>query len=227
MGHKVFISYKYSDSNVLSLQQTDIAEVFNPTTVRSYVDKLQTILSLTNHQNKGEEDDEDLSNYSEDSIWELLKDRIYDSSVTIVMISPNMKERKRAERSQWIPWEISFSLKEKTRSDRKSHANAVLAVILPDRNGNYAYFVEKRNCCSSNCSIYKTKTLFSILGENMFNIKEKNTRRCDEGLYVYHGESSYIKPVKWDDFIQQPNFYIEKAVSIKENADLYDIQKEV
>jgi hypothetical protein len=227
MGHKVFVSYKYKDGDVRSLQRTAFEEYCHPTTVRSYVDALQTILSLTNHQNKGETDDEDLSDYSEDYIWELLKDRIYDSSVTIVMISPNMKEPHRRDASQWIPWEISFSLKEKTRSDRTSHANAVLAVILPDRNGSYTYFVEHYSCCSSNCNIFRTDKLFSILGNNMFNIKEKNLLPCSHGMRIYRGESSYINPVRWDDFIQTPNSYIEQAIAIKENANAYEIQKEV
>jgi hypothetical protein len=70
-----------------------------------------------------------LSQYSENTIWDKLKNRIYDSSVTIVMISPNMKEAHRYDKAQWIPWEISYSLKSMNRNDRISRSNAVLAVI--------------------------------------------------------------------------------------------------
>ena len=108
MGKKIFVSYKYADQ--------DVAPLFghswhNPTTVRDYVDALENYFDITDHIYKGESDDEDLSSYSEDTIWEMLKDRIFDSSVTIVMISPNMRITYRSDKSQWIPWEVSFSLK--------------------------------------------------------------------------------------------------------------------
>ena len=152
MGKKIFISYKYADSNVENLPGHSF---WNPTTVRSYVDKLEDYFDSTNHIYKGESDDEDLSYLSEDAIWEKLKDRIFDSSVTIIMISPNMRITYRSDRSQWIPWEVSFSLKETTRNDRTSHNNAILAVILPNKKGSYDY--------------YDKDDLFPILKENIEN----------------------------------------------------------
>ena len=123
MGHKIFISYKYKDSNVKSLDKND-------TTVRDYVDKLQDYIEeYSEHIYKGESDDEDLSEYSDDQIWDLLKDRIFDSTLTIVLISPNMNNGDK-ESNQWIPWEISYSLKEVSRKDingntRSSYSNAL------------------------------------------------------------------------------------------------------
>ncbi len=39
--------------------------------------------------------------------------------------------------------------------------------------------------------------------------------------------SSYIKSVKWDDFIIDVEKFIEKAYEIQENIDSYEITKEV
>jgi len=52
------------------------------------------------------------------------------------MISPSMKDNNRIQKFQWIPWEISFSLKETTRNDQTSHTNAICAIVLPDKNGS-------------------------------------------------------------------------------------------
>lgn len=121
-----------------------------------YVEYIQNnILDKTDHIYKGEKSDEDLSSKSENYIWEHLKDKIYDSTITVVLISPNMKEEGKWERSQWIPWEISYSLRETTRNDRTSHNNAILAVILPDKNGSYEY--------------YRKDKMFSILKNNIDN----------------------------------------------------------
>lgn len=82
---KIFISYKYADNKVLKLPDR-----FR-TTVRDYVDLIQDAIG-TNHINKGEQDGEDLSHFKEKTVESKLRDKIYDSSVTIVLISPGMKE---------------------------------------------------------------------------------------------------------------------------------------
>jgi hypothetical protein len=228
MANKIFVSYKYSDSDVLSLK-SGLAEILDPTTVRSYIDLLETYFDKTEFAiYKGESDDEDLSDLSDDQIWERLKNRIFDSTVTIVMISPNMKETNHRDRSQWIPWEISYSLKETTRNDRTSHSNAVLAVVLPDSNGSYEYFIVNNSCTQyCICQILKTATLFDILCKNMFNQKDKERMNCEQGNDVYYGECSYIKCVKWSDFKEKPREYIKTAIEIKKNIDEYEITKEI
>ncbi len=135
MGRKIFVSYKYKDGDVHSLWSTSQP----PTWPCDYVENIANYV-LKDHIYKGEKQDEDLSLYSDDYIWEHLKDKMYDSTVTIVLISPNMREPGKWQRSQWIPWEISYSLRKTVRSDRTSQRNAVLAVILPDSMGEYDYF---------------------------------------------------------------------------------------
>lgn len=147
MASKVFVSYKYADSNVAHLYSPLYSPyTYTNTTVRSYVDDfMRRAQSAGCVVYKGERADEDLSYLKEDTIWQKLKDRIYDSTITLVFISPNMRDLYRKESDQWIPWEIAFSLRETTRSDRTSHSNALIFVVLPDRNGRYGYFSSMRH----------------------------------------------------------------------------------
>ena len=149
MARKVFVSYKFQDYDVKAL-----TGVTPPTWPCDYVTYLDNHV-LTGHIYKGEKQDEDLSSYSEDYIWNHLKDKIWDSSVTVLLISPNMKEPGKWQRSQWIPWELSYSLRLTPRSDRTSQRNSIVAVKLPDKNG-YTFYFDKA-------------TTFPLLRENLDN----------------------------------------------------------
>lgn len=225
MGRKIFISYKYNDNNVKMLNTK------YDTTVRNYVDELETYLKKdSEHIYKGEQDGEDLSHLSEETIGRKLRDRIHDSSLTIVLISPNMKEYLKEEKKQWIPREISYSLQERSRMNsngdrRVSKTNAVIAIALPDKNGSYEYYIQGNKCCKSGCRTLKTNTLFNILSNNMFNNKNSIKRECETGSTLYSGESSYIKSVKWIDFIDSIEDYIQVAYEIRDNISEYEITK--
>jgi hypothetical protein len=135
-----------------------------------------------------------------------------------------MKENCKSEKDQWIPWEISYSLREQSRQYGNSKTNAVLAVVLPDENDNYEYFMENNPDCNS--TTYKTNRLLSILRENMLNLKNPKTRICN-GSTIYSGYHSYIYSVRWDDFINNINQYIEVALMIWRNRNEYNITKSV
>lgn len=52
-----------------------------------------------------------------------LADMLYNTSVTIVIISPHIIE------SKWMPWEIQYSLCEYSRNGQTSKTNGIVGVI--------------------------------------------------------------------------------------------------
>ena len=227
LGKKIFVSYKYADDQVENLTLGENS------TVRDYIDKFEEKLDSSDNIYKGESQGEDLSDLSDDTIWEKLKNRIYDSSVTIVFISPGMRETWKKDRDQGIPWEVSYSLKETSRKNKNgdsvtSHSNAMLAVVIPDENGSYSYYLEAKNCCSGGCTMHHTNRLFEIIKKNKFNrIKNASKRTCDNNDTIWSGTCSYIEAVKWSNFIVNYQKYVNSAVERQEHIDEYDICKEV
>lgn len=231
MARKIFVSYKYADTYVTPLNKKEHLFVNGNfisrdrlTRVRDYVDELQSILDKEDHINLGEKDGESLIDFSEGYIESSLKDKIYRSSITLVMISKGMVELFSAEKDQWIPWEISYSLKEITRGDRTSRMNAVLGIVLPDENNSYDWYYTANTACD--CTTHHTDKLFKILNKNMFNMKYPTESECN-GLKIHHGEFSFIKTVKWEEFKSYPNLYLDKSIEIRENKDAYEIKKNV
>ena len=220
MGRKIFVSYKYGDSLVEALPTV----FFTQTTARHYVDELQKLLAEDDHIYKGENDDESLAGFKDTTIQSKLRTKIFDSSTTIVFVSKGMKESYTPETDQWIPWEVAYSMKVMQRGDKVSGTNALLAVVLPDENGSYSYFIEQNEACGSRT--LKTNFLFQILKDNMFNIKNPETRECN-GNTIYSGYSSYIHSVEWGDFKNNITKYIEIAKGIQENMNNYELCKTV
>lgn len=157
MAQKVFVSYKYADSQVAYLGKCNGYWILNlQTTVRNYVTYFQTCATQQGIIiNKGEPEGLDLSSLSDSVICQKLYNRIYDSTVTVVFISPNMYDFSKPEFLQWIPREISYSLKDMSRSDRTSYSNSLVFVVLPDIRGSYTY--------------YNTMKHFNIISRNIDN----------------------------------------------------------
>ena len=61
----------------------------------------------------------------------------------------------------------------------------------------------------------------------MFNIKSATYNGCDNhgDDKVYMGDHSYIQPVKWSNFINNVNYYLNKSLGLNDKISEYKILK--
>lgn len=202
MAHKTFISYKFSEAQELR-------------------DKIIESLGDDATYYKGERSDSpDLTDTSTENIKIALKNMMYDTSVTIVIISPNMKN------SKWIDWEVEYSLKNIQRKNRTSHTNGIVGVIMK-YNGDYSWFksmgINKHGNIITN---YKMDNVYKIISQNHFNSNPKQWH-CNECETYDHMNGSYITFVEEEYFLADPKKYIDNAYNKSENdASGYDLKKE-
>ncbi len=202
MAHKTFISYKWSEAQDLR-------------------DRIIESLGDDATYYKGETSDSpDLTDTSTENIKKNLKDMMYDTSVTIVIISPNIKK------SKWIDWEIEYCLKNIIRKNRKSHTNGVVGVIM-EVNGSYDWF-KYLQTNSDGCSTlnYHTEKVYNIINNNRFNQNPKKYS-CDVCKSVDSLNGSYIAYVEEEIFLNNPTKYIDNAYEKSENdASGYTLVKQ-
>ena len=202
MAHKTFISYKYDEAQEL---RNDIVDALGDNAIYY----------------KGETSDSpDLTDTSTENIKKHLTDMMYDTSVTIVIISPNMKQ------SKWIDWEIEYCLKNIPRKNRTSHTNGLVGVIMKC-NGGYSWFKEKqKNSDGCLSTVYRDEKVYNIINNNRFNQNPK-IYSCNVCKAVNALTGSYISYVEEDEFLKNPDKYIDNAYEKSENdASGYDIVKE-
>lgn len=195
MARKTFISYKYSDvveGKTNNLRDRIIAKFGDD--VKFY---------------RGEDGyTKDLSSYSASYIKETLKKMIRDTSVTILILSPNMKQ------SQWMNRELSYSLSEIERNGRTSHSNGVVAVIQKQPTYGILDGYSWLKMWNGSWDISKT---FELVRLNQNNKK----------FYApYSLSDNYIDIITEDMFLRDPFKYIEEAYNKSQNIDNYNLRKQ-
>jgi hypothetical protein len=199
MAHKTFISYKYSESQNLR-------------------DRIIDALGKDATYYKGETSESpDLTDATTEYIKQVLRDMMYDTSVTILILSPNMKK------SKWIDWEIEYCLKKITRKGRTSQRNGIVAVISKV-NGDYSWLKYSKIQDDGHVNLlYHTSKLYDIINNNRYNQSPK-VYSCSSCKSVDQLNGSYIAFVEEEEFLSNPQKYIDNAFDKSENdANGYDI----
>jgi MTH538 TIR-like domain (DUF1863). len=201
MAHKTFISYKYSEAQGLR-------------------DAIIKALGPDASFYQGETSDSpDLTDTSTENIKKNLTDMMYNTSVTIVIISPNIKQ------SKWIDWEIEYCLKDITRKERTSKANGVVGVIMKV-NGSCDWIKNHLINCHGNPVIkFIDEYLYPIILKNMYN-SDPPVRHCSQCNTYNLMDGSYFSLVDEDLFLGSPKVYIDNAFDKSENAGKYILYKQ-
>jgi hypothetical protein len=202
MARKTFISYKYSEAQDLR-------------------DEILESLGEDASYYQGETSESpDLTDSSTESIKENLKDMMFATSVSIVIISPNMIK------SDWIDWEIEYTLKEIKRGETKSRTNGLVGVVMKV-DGSYDWLIshnKKDDGCNSR---YTDKTkLYNIINSNLFNNITEDKYSCSTCKSYDWLTGSYMSIIKEDDFLNDSTKFIENAYDKSQNLKDFDLTKE-
>lgn len=211
MAHSTFISYKYSETLV-------------------YRDVIIERLDDNQPYYRGENEySPDLSSASDATIQNYLYNKIYPTSVTIILFSSEMFN------SEWMRREIQYSLSSITRSDRTSHPNGLVGVITPGFQINQSLLSED--------SFYR-ESAFAAASQDeqqMSQLILNNRNNRDDWAWLAKELSqsskdfnqsdyseSYLEYVDYYDFLVNPDLYIERAYKKSLVADtLYKLCKRV
>ena len=200
MAHKTFIAYKYSEARALR-------------------DKIIEALGDDAQYYQGETSSSpNLTDTTTENIKRNLTNMIYGTTVTIVVVSPHMTD------SKWIDWEIEYSLKETTRKDRTSRTNGIVGVIMK-YNGRYDW-IESNTRHADGCTLrtIDNSKLYEIINENRFNLNKK-VYVCDRCQTTDILSGSYISIINEDDFLEDPQKYIDNAFNKSERISDFTIVK--
>ena len=201
MAHKTFISYKYSEAQ------------------QSRDDILKALSDDAVYYQGETADSPDLTDDATNTVKKRLTDMMYGTTVTIVVLSPNMTS------SKWIDWEIEYCLKEITRNGRASRTNGLVGVVQKV-NGDYDWLVTTSSMADGHSMrTIDNDKLYPIIHRNRFNLRNKSYF-CSQCKTFDSLTASYMSIVDEGDFLRDPQRYINSAFEKAENWEDFDLVKQ-
>ena len=194
MQRKVFVSFRFNDGHL-------------------YKEKLCKKLAMSNNLIDCSED-KDRSNLSDSMIRDYLYAKLRQTSVTIIILTPNAIRHKKnyfGKIDDWMYDEIRYSLEDR----QNNRTNGLIALYTPE--------VEKQLITHNyeNNSIY-IEDVENLFRKNMMNIKEKYKHEQRARMYDQDYDS-YCSLIPFDSFINNPEKYINIAEEKRNRINEYKI----
>lgn len=202
MATKVFISFRFSDGKEIKDELVDLFDESTEVINRS--------------------EDVDRSQMSEDTIQEYLYEKLKDTSVTIVLLTPEAVSYRKnwiGNYDDWLYDEHRYSLE-----DRKNNrTNGVVAVYTDDAKD---MILESSSHYCSHCQETKScrtlKFFDNLARKNMLNIKQSYKKNLCNDLYD-DSHDSYISLVSLEEFKQDHTKYIDNAKDKRDRLHEFNI----
>lgn len=204
MATNVFVSFRFSDGVDL---KEKLVELFD---------------SSTEVINRSE--DKDRSEMTDETIQKYLYKKLKDTSVTIVILTPNAINYEKdpfGEYDDWLYDELRYSLEDRT----DNRTNGVIALYTDEsKESLMKTSTHTCNVCNKESSCRTILSFDNLVRKNMMNVKEEYKANSCENLYDDE-KDSYISLVHFDDFKEDYKNYIDKAKDKRNRKDEFDLVK--
>lgn len=204
MATKVFISFRFSDGKKIKDELVDLFDGSTEVINRS--------------------EGKDRSQMSEETIQDYLYDKLKDTSVTIVLLTPEAISYKKdllGNYDDWLYDELRYSLENR----ENNRTNGVIAIYTDeakdkvlDDSTHYCQHCQQTKSCRF------LKYFDNLARENMLNIKLAYKKNPCNDLYD-NEHDSYISLVSLNDFKEDYSRYIQNAKDKRERLDEFNIAK--
>jgi len=204
MATKVFISFRFSDGKEIKDELVDLFDESTEVINRS--------------------EDVDRSQMSKDTIQEYLYEKLKDTSVTIVLLTPEAVSYRKnwiGNYDDWLYDELRHSLEDRNNN----RTNGVVAVYTDDAKD---MILESSSHYCAHCQETKPcrtlKSFDNLARKNMLNIKQSYKKNPCNDLYD-DSHDSYISLVSLEEFKQDYTKYIDNAKDKRDRLHEFNIYK--
>lgn len=206
MATKVFVSFRFSDGNKLKEELVDLFDEGTEVLNRS--------------------EDKDRSDMSEETIRKYLYEKIKETSITIVILTPEAVTYRKdylGEYDDWLYDELRYSLQE-----REGNKTSGVIALYTDESTSFLKQSSEHTCpiCNETKTSSSILTFDNLVRKNMLNVKEDYKKEPCTNLYD-GDEDSYISLVHFDVFKRDYKKYIGIAKNKRERLNEFNLVKEM
>ena len=202
MANRVFISFRFSDG---SWYKDKLVERF---------DESNEVINFS--------ENEDRTNLSEKSIRNYLYGKLKNTSVTIVLLTPEAIEHKKDSYGRYDDWmhdEIRYSLENRDNNN----PNGLIAVYTVEAK---QLLMNRTTCggCEKACTLSSIIDFDNLVRPNMMNVKPEYKKNKCEGVYDSNWDL-YCSLVSWEEFLDNYAVYIQIADQKRKKINKYKLKK--